>query len=126
MALELVEKIIAGDVDHEVCDWLRRGLAQYLAGDGELDQCLRLDRVAMLRERNQALLAAAALLDTGAGAWHTAGRLAKAIRFHQVRIAPRLRRDPAAEIGELDQAIRRALAAGRCPTTQRRLYDLIR
>ena len=127
MSRAIVEKALTGNVDREVCDWLQRGLVEYLAGAGELDQCLRLDRAARLRERNQALLDAAALVDTGAGPWHTAGKLAQAIRFHRERVAHRIRRDPATELGELDKKIHRALAiGGRCPTSQRRLHDLIR
>lgn len=127
MSRAIVEKALTGNVDREVCDWLQRGLVEYLAGAGELDQCLRLDRAARLRERKQALLDAAALVDTGAGPWHTAGKLAQAIRFHRERVAHRIRRDPATELGELDKKIHRALAiGGRCPTSQRRLYDLIR
>ena len=125
-AIDHAAAVSAGHIDEATRAWLQIAFSQWLAGE-KLENALRLDRAARLRERNQALLDAAALVDTGAGPWHTAGKLAQAIRFHRERVAHRIRRDPATELGELDKKIHRALAiGGRCPTSQRRLHDLIR
>lgn len=131
-SLRLVEQTIAGNVDRETTDWLAAGFTKWMAGDGDLDSCLFLDRASRLRQRNAALFEACRILDDASdasdasGAWLLAGRLASAIRRYQKRIAPILRRNPDYSIGDLDRALHTACSAGRPPATQRRLYDLIR
>ncbi len=126
MSRAIVEKALTGNVDREVCDWLQRGLVEYLAGAGELDQCLRLDRASLIRQRNQWLFEAASLLDDGSGPWPLAGRLADAIRHYQNQIAPLVRRNPFYPLGDIDRALYGAFSAGRPPFSQRKLYDLLR
>lgn len=126
-SLRLVEQTIAGNVDSETTDWLAAGFTKWMAGNGDLDSCLFLDRASRLRQRNAALFEACRILDDDdCGAWILAGRLASAIRRYQKRIAPILRRNPDYSIGDLDRALHTACSAGRPPATQRRLFDLIR
>ena len=68
MSTELARRAAAGDTGPEVARWIAEAMRRHLDGD-ELDHALRLDRASRLRECNQALKDAAALLaaDDGAG-----------------------------------------------------------
>lgn len=126
MTAELARRAAAGDMDPEVLVWVRTGLARHLAGD-DLEQAMGLDRASRLRQRNQALQEAAALLAPGADPWPAAGRLAEAVRHYLNRTAPLVERDPARALSPLDALLRRAFEAGpRVPVTQNNLYLQLR
>lgn len=126
MSIELARRAAAGDMDPEVLVWVQTGLAKYLAGAVSLDKALDLDRAQRTRQRNHALCEVAALLDDGGSRWSLAARLEAAVLRFESRIWPRIRNELAPDLGEIDQALRRAFAAEagmlRC---QRALYDLI-
>ena len=126
MSSNLADRAARGQFDDDVLEWIATGLAQFLAGNGELLQCLRLDRASLIRQRNQWLFEAASLLDDGSGPWPLAGRLADAIRHYQNQIAPLVRRNPFYPLGDIDRALYGAFSAGRPPISQRKLYDLLR
>ncbi|MFA7605299.1 MAG: hypothetical protein WCY08_01800 [Rhodocyclaceae bacterium] len=106
--------------------WIIESMRLHLDGVA-LDQALRLDRASRLRERNQALQDAAALLAAADGPWRCACRLEAAIRRFESRILPRLKRGASAQLAPIDEALRRAFDAGpRVPTTARNLFELIR
>ena len=125
MTAELAHRAAAGDRDPVVLDWITDAMRRHLAGD-DLEHALGLDRTSRLRERNEALQAAADLLDDGNGPWRTACRLQAAIRRYEARIRPLLDRDPTMSLPPIDQALRRACSAGRVPKTARNIYELIR
>lgn len=126
MSTELARRAADGDRSPDVARWLADGLRRHLAG-AELDQALSLDRASRLRERNQALKDAAALLAADDGPWRCACRLEAAIRRYEARIAPLLERNPAMTLAPIDEALRRAFdTRQRVPTTARNLYELIR
>lgn len=126
MSIELARRAAAGDTGPEVACWIAEAMRRHLAGL-DLDQALRLDRASRLRERNQALIEAAALLSGDDGAWCCAGRLAMALRRYESRMAPIVARDPGTPLAPIDEALRRAFDTGqRIPSTQRNLYELIR
>lgn len=123
--VELAQRAAAGDLAPEVAVWICTGLARHLAGE-PLEHALQLDRASRVRLRNQALRQAATLLDDGCTAWKLAERLEAAVLRFESRVWPRIRGESAAELGTIDQALRRAFAADagmlRC---QRALYDLL-
>lgn len=125
MSTELARRAAAGDTGPEVLQWIAAAMRRHRDG-ADLDQALRLDRASRLRERNQALQDAAALLERDDGPWRCALRLEAAIRRYESRVRPLLERDPYMALAPLDEALRRAFDAGRCPTTARNLYELIR
>ena len=61
MSTELARRAAAGDTGPEVARWIAESMRLHLDG-AELDKALRLDRASRLRERNQALQDAAALI----------------------------------------------------------------
>ena len=79
MSLELARRAVDGDTSPEVVAWIADGLRRHLAGD-DLEHAFGLDRASRLRERNQALRDAAALLERDDGPWRCALRLEAAIR----------------------------------------------
>ena len=126
MSTELARRAADGDTGPEVLQWIAAAMRRHRAG-ADLDQALRLDRASRLRERNQALQDAAALLAADDGPWRCACRLASAIRRYQARVLPQIKRNPHDPLPPLDQAIRRAFETGqRVPTTARNLFELIR
>ena len=126
MSTELARRAAAGDTGPEVARWITESMRLHLDG-ADLDQALRLDRASRLRERNQALRDAAALLERDDGPWRCALRLEAAIRRYESRIRPLLMRNPSTRLPPLDQALRRAFESGqRIPTTARNLHELIR
>lgn len=126
MSTELARRAAAGDTGPEVARWWCEAMRRHRDG-ADLDQALRLDRASRLRERNQALQDAAALLAADDGPWRCACRLEAAIRRFESRILPTLKRDPSAHLAPIDEALRRAFDAGpRVPTTARNLFELIR
>lgn len=126
MSTELARRAAAGDTGPEVARWLAEGMRRHLAG-AELDRALGLDGASRLRERNQALRDAAALLTGDDGPWRCACRLAGAIKRYESRIAPLLERGQALPLSPIDEALRRAFdTRQRVPTTARNLYELIR
>ena len=126
MTAELARRAADGDTAPEILAWISESMRRHLAGD-DLEAAFRLDRASRLRQRNRALLAAAAALDDGSGPWATAGRLAAAIRRHEARVWPLLRRDPLMALPPIDAALRRAFDTGqRLPRTQRKIYELLR
>lgn len=125
MSIDYAHQAALGQITPEVAAWITEAMRRHLAGD-DLEHALALDRASRLRQRNQALQAAAALLAAGCP-WHTAQRLADAIRRYQSRVAPLLQRNPHRPLPPLDDALRRAFETGcRVPTTERNLYELIR
>lgn len=126
MSTELARRAAAGDTGQEVARWISEAMRRHLAG-ADLEQALALDRASRLRERNQALQDAAALLAADDGPWRCACRLEAAIRRFEARILPTLERDPPPLLAPTDEALRRAFDAGpRVPTTARNLFELIR
>lgn len=126
MSTELFRRAAAGDFAPEVRHYIAASARRHLDG-AELDQALRLDRASRLRERNEALQAAAALLGADDGPWRRACRLAAAIRRFESRIRPLVARDPIHPLPPIDEALRRAFDTGhRVPTTARNLFELIR
>lgn len=126
MTAELARRAAAGDTGPEVTRWITESMRRHLAG-AELDQALSLDRASRLRERNQALRDAAALLTGDDGPWRCACRLEGAIKRYESRIAPLLERGQALPLSPIDEALRRAFDTGqRVPTTARNLFELIR
>lgn len=126
MSTELARRAAAGDTSPEVARWIAEAMRRHLDG-ADLDQALRLDRASRLRERNQALQAAAALLAADDGPWRCACRLEAAVRRYERRVAPLVERDPAMHLAPIDEALRRAFDTGqRVPTTARNLLELIR
>lgn len=126
MTIELARRAADGDTSPEVVAWIADGLRRHLAGD-DLEQAFGLDRASRLRERNQALRDAAALLERDDGPWRCALRLEAAIRRYESRVRPLVVRDPYAPLAPIDEALRRAFDTGqRIPTTARNLFDLIR
>ena len=127
MSLDLAHQAAAGQITPEVANWLSTALRRHLADGLDLDQAFGLDRAARLRQRNQALQDAAALLAADDGPWRCACRLEAAIRRFEARILPRLKGDPSAPLAPIDAALRRAFDTGqRVPTTARNLFELIR
>lgn len=126
MSTELARRAAAGDTGPEVARWITESMRLHLDG-ADLDQALRLDRASRLRERNQALQEAAALLAADDGPWRCACRLEAAIRRFEARIMPMLERDPTYPLAPIDEALRRAFdTRQRVPTTARNLFELIR
>jgi hypothetical protein len=126
MSTELARRAADGDTSPEVVAWIADGLRRHLAGD-DLEHAFGLDRASRLRERNQALRDAAALLERDDGPWRCALRLEAAIRRYESRVRPLVVRDPYAPLAPIDEALRRAFDTGqRIPTTARNLFDLIR
>lgn len=126
MSTELARRAAAGDTGPEVARWMCEAMRRYRDG-ADLDQALRLDRASRLRERNQALREAAALLCGNDGPWRTACRLEAAIKRYEGRIRPQRERNPALPLAPIDDALRRAFdTRQRVPTTARNLFELIR
>lgn len=126
MTIELARRAAEGDTSPEVVAWIADGLRRHLAGD-DLEHAFGLDRASRLRERNQALRDAAALLERDDGPWRCALRLEAAIRRYESRVRPLVVRDPYTPLAPIDEALRRAFDTGqRIPTTARNLFDLIR
>lgn len=126
MSTELARRAADGDTGPEVLQWIAAAMRRHRAG-ADLDQALRLDRASRLRERNQALQDAAALLAAEDGPWRCACRLEAAIRRFEARIIPMLERDPGMHLAPIDEALRRAFdTRQRVPTTARNLFGLIR
>ena len=126
MSTELARRAAAGDTGPEVARWIAESMRLHLDG-ADLDQALRLDRASRLRERNQALRDAAALLERDDGPWRCALRLEAAIRRYESRVRPLVVRDPCTPLAPIDEALRRAFDTGqRAPKTARNLFDLIR
>ena len=126
MSTELARRAAAGDTGPEVLQWIAAAMRRHREG-ADLDQALRLDRASRLRERNQALQDAAALLAADDGPWRCACRLEAAIRRFEARIMPMLERDPGMHLAPVDEALRRAFDTGqRVPGTARNLFELIR
>lgn len=116
MSTELARRAAAGDTGPEVARWITESMRLHLDG-ADLDQALRLDRASRLRERNQALQEAAALLAADDGPWRCACRLEAAIRRFEARILPTLARNPSASLAPIDAALRRAFDTGHRPPT---------
>ena len=128
MSTELARRAADGDVTSpEVARWIAEAMRRHLYGDDDLAHAFGLDRASRLRERNQALRDAAALLERDDGPWRCALRLEAAIRRYESRIKPLLMRNPYTPLAPIDEALRRAFDAGaRVPSTARNLFDLIR
>ena len=124
--IDLARLAAAGDLPPEVREWIAEAMRRHLAGE-ELDRAFGLDRASRLRQRNQALRDAAALLAAdGAAPWPVAVRLSAAVARFQSRVLPLYRRDPKTELAPVDNALHRAHLTGcRLPTTARQLHDLI-
>lgn len=86
----LARRAANGEASAIINEWLSGGMARYLAGE-RLDVALRLDRVNRIRQRNEALLKAAELLDDGRGPWPLARRLQDAIERFEFDVWPRAR-----------------------------------
>ena len=127
MSTELARRAAAGDISGEVAQWIADAMRRHLSGDDDLEHAFGLDRASRLRERNQALRDAAALLERDDGPWRCALRLEAAIRRYESRIKPLVARDPYTPLAPIDAALRRAFDTGqRVPTTARNLFELIR
>lgn len=126
MSIELALRLSHCDISPEVVQWAAAGLARFLKGEC-LEEALQLDRVSLLRQRNQALIRAASYLDQGDGCWHTAGRLAGAIKRFEARTLPNYLSGVLDSLSPVDSSLLIALGTGcRVPKTQRKLYDLLR
>lgn len=128
MSAILADRAARGQFDGDVLEWIAAGMAAWKRGES-IESALKLDRARRIREHNAALLSAAHTIRQqipGRSTWAVAGRLAKAIRHFETRIAPTLTVDPCRELSALDTAIYAALATGhRGPRTQRKLFDLL-
>ena len=91
------------------------------------DGAARMERVARIKARDNALCDAAAVLGVDSpGAWVLAARLEAAVARFDARIWPRLRAGVQCDLAPSDAALHRAFLTGeRVPRTQRRLYDLL-
>ncbi len=91
------------------------------------DGVARMERVARIKARDNALCDAAAVLGVdGPGTWVLAARLEAAVGRFDARIWPRLRAGVQCDLAPSDAALHRAFLTGeRVPHTQRRLYDLL-
>lgn len=87
----------------------------------------RLDRVARIKARNEALRDAADELGSDTpGAWALAGLLETAIVRFESRTWPRLKAGLPCTLAPSERALYRAwLSGAHVPRTQRRLYDLL-
>lgn len=119
---ELAQRVAMGDFSPEVRDWLCKAFSSYLAEGKSIENALGLDRVSLIRCRDEALREAARLLMLERDddlLWPVAQRMAAAVAYHN-----RLRRDPQTPI---ESYIASAFASGqRVPESVRGLYDLIR
>lgn len=130
MSVELFRRAAAGDFAPEVLHYLSESARRHRAGL-DLECAYGLDRASRERECRRALCEADALLTAGASLGITcrAKRLAAAIKRFDGRLAPLLARDPQMDLAPIDDAVRRALDAGRdlrMPTTDRNLRAWIR
>lgn len=126
MSIELFRRAAAGDFDDAVLTYLSTSAQRHRDG-ADLDRAFLLDRASRLRERNEALQAAAELLAADDGPWRCACRLEAAIRRFEARTRPLMERDPGMHLAPIDAALRRAFDTGqRVPTTARNLFELIR
>ncbi len=127
MSIELARRAAAGDTGPDVSRWISEAMRRHLYGGADLDTACGIDRASRLRERNQALREAAALLCGNDGPWRTACRLEAAIKRYEGRIRPQRERNPALALAPIDDALRRAFdTRQRVPTTARNLFELIR
>ena len=128
MSVELAYKVAKGDIDPSVSKWLCYAFGEYLAGRASLETALGLDRARRVRERNAALLRAAAVIKgrKTLSPWALAGMLANAIKRFERRALPVWSTFPRGKLSELNRAILEALEAStRIPRTQRKLYELL-
>lgn len=128
MSTTLADRAARGQFDGDVLEWIAAGMAAWKRGES-IEAALKLDRARRIREHNAALRDAAAVIRQqipGLSTWAVAGRLAKAIRHFETRIAPMLQVDHSRELSALDDAIHAAISTGhRGPRTQRKLFDLL-
>lgn len=118
-AATLANLAAQGEFSPEVRQWLRLGLAAYLAGDS-LEQALGLTGGSRVQARNGRLVAAAKIIDAGRGLtnWRLAGELRAAI-------LRRLHRGSSGDTA-VDLVLQAAEATGARPLrSRRRLFDLL-
>jgi len=130
MSVELFRRAAAGDFAPEVLHYVSTSARRHKAGL-DLECAYGLDRASRLRECFRALREADALLTAGAALSLScrAKRLAAAIKRFDGRLAPLVARNPDMDLAPIDDAVRRALDAGRdlrMPTTDRNLRAVIR
>lgn len=116
-----------GEITPEATRWLREGMRRFLAGE-KLTVSLHLTGTDQKRERNDALLRAAAILDDGRDLtpWQLSRQLAQAQERFESVVWPRCRAGKAVELSALNSAFRDAFATGAKPLrAAERLYDLI-
>ena len=91
------------------------------------DGVARMERVARIKARDNALCDAAAVLGVDSPcAWVLAARLEAAVARFDVRIWPRLCAGMECDLTPSEAALYRAFLTGeKVPRTQRRLYDLL-
>lgn len=116
-----------GDLAPEAVRWLRAGMRRFLAGDN-LAVSLHLSGTDRKRERNDALLRAAAILDDGRDLppWELSRQLAQAQTKFESVVWPRCRVGRATDLSALNSALQDAFATGAKPLrAKERLYDLL-
>lgn len=130
-SLRLAHAIAAGtgdDLPPGALEWLRAGLARYLAGNAPLDVALSLTGGRRLAARNRALRDAAAALDPDLtlSDWELSGRLECAIRrFESVALA-QINRGQLVVLSTPDEFLLAAFQSGARPMrSRRRLYELL-
>lgn len=101
--------------------------AALLSSAGDCDEAARLDRVARIRARNEALRDAGDELGgSGVSAWELAGRMEAAVLRFEARVWPRVKAGFECALSPSDEALRRAFLTGlRIPKTQRHFYSLL-
>jgi len=107
--------------------WLRHAMERHLAGES-LAAALGLDRAALVRVRNRALIEAADLVcPVGASSWDRAVSLEHAIRRFEGSLWPRIRAGQNFQtLAPSDEALTRAFRCWRVPKTARHLWEILK
>mgnify|MGYP004701495095 CR=1 FL=1 len=131
-SLHLAHEIAGGagdDLPPGALEWLRTGLARYLAGGAPLDVALGLSGAARMAQRDRALQAAARILDDGrcTTPWELAGELERAVSYFEGQLLMRCRSGATKGLTPLQTCLWHAFRTGATPLrTRESLHKLLR